>query len=329
MATLKDIAERANVSVTTVSRVLNDDPTLSVGEKTKKNILEAAEELAYTSQKKRGNKVKGTIAIVNWYTEQEELNDSYYLSIRMSAEKEATALGYTFQRFYQQEDVALGHSLSGILAIGKYSEHQINSLKNKAVPLCFVDSHPKSEHDSVSVDFQSAMHCSLSYLLEKGHKRIGFIGGEEFYTDGSGSWTDPREQIVKKDLKEANLYHPDYFFTGDFSVEDGKKNMLKVLDTIEKDRRPTAFIAANDAIAIGCIKALYERGIKVPEEMSVIGFNNSSMAKYVTPALTTVKVYTEEMGKTGIRLLNERIEEGREVTKTVIVSTKLVERESS
>ncbi len=329
MATLKDIAEKANVSVTTVSRVLNDDPTLSVGEKTKKNILEAAEELAYTSQKNRGKKAKGTIAIVNWYTEQEELNDSYYLSIRMSAEKEAEALGYAFKRFYQQDDLSFGASLSGILAIGKYSEQQIEGLKSKQVPLCFVDSHPKSEDDSVVVDFQSAMKRTISYMLRRGHTRIGFIGGEESYTDGSGSWTDPREQIVKDFLRQKNLYQPSYFFTGAFRVEDGKKNMLKALDTIEKDRRPTVFIAANDAIAIGCLKALYERGIKVPEDMSIIGFNDSLMAKYITPALTTVKVYTEEMGKTGIRLLNERIEENREGSKTVIVSTKLVERESS
>ncbi|MCD8505742.1 MAG: substrate-binding domain-containing protein [Alkalibacterium thalassium] len=155
------------------------------------------------------------------------------------------------------------------------------------------------------------------------------MGGEESFSDGTGNWIDPREKTMKEYLKRKRLYSSDYFQVGEFRVEDGRKNMLKILDQLNKNERPTAFVAANDAIAIGCLKALYEKNIKVPEDMSLIGFNDISTAKYITPSLTTVKVYTEEMGSSGIQLLHERIQDGRDVTKTVITSTKLIVREST
>ena len=329
MATLKDIAEKAKVSTSTVSRVLNYDPTLSVGEDTKKRIFEAAEELEYKNVKRSPAKAKGKIAIVNWYTEEEELNDVYYMSIRLSAEKEAAEHGYEYIRVYNEETLIDDSELAGILAIGKFSEKQISVLAKKKVPLCFVDYLPKDDYDSVIVDFKKAMRRNIDYLTSKNHGKIGFIGGAESFSDGSGTWVDPREKIVKTYLKRKGLYSANYFFTGAFRVEEGRSNMLKALETIPAEEWPTAFIAANDAIAIGCLKALYEKDVKVPNDISIIGFNDISTAKYITPALTTVRVHTEEMGQTGIQLLHERIYEGREAFKTVILSTKLIEREST
>lgn len=329
MATLKDIAEKAKVSPSTVSRVLNYDPTLSVGEDTKKRIFEAAEELEYKNIKRSPAKAKGKIAIINWYTEEEELNDVYYMSIRLSAEKEAEALGYDYIRVYNKETLIDDSELVGILAIGKFSDKQISVLAKKNVPLCFVDYLPKGDYDSVIVDFKKAIRRNIDYLISKNHEKIGFIGGTESFSDGSGTWVDPREKIVKTYLKRKGMYHEDYFFTGAFRVEEGRRNMLEAMETIPENERPTAFIAANDAIAIGCLKALYEKDIKVPNEISIIGFNDISTAKYITPALTTVRVHTEEMGQTGIQLLHERIYNGREALKTVILSTKLIEREST
>ncbi|GEK89543.1 LacI family DNA-binding transcriptional regulator [Alkalibacterium putridalgicola] len=329
MATLKDIANRAGVSTSTVSRVLNYDASLSVGEETKKKIFEVAEELEYKSKKRLTKKAKGKLAIVNWYSEAEELQDVYYMSIRLGAEKRAKALGYSYNRVYKQSDFIEEADLAGILAIGKFSHKQVKQLMRHNVPLCFVDHLPQEEVDSVVVNFKKAMRRNIDYLLEKGHTKIGFIGGEESFSDGTGQWVDPREKYVREYLKRKKLYKEAYFFKGAFRVEDGKRNMLDALETLEGDQRPTAFIAANDAIAIGCLKALYEKNVKVPEEVSIIGFNDISTAKYITPALTTVKVYTEEMGISGIDLLQERIEEDRDVTKTVIMSTKHIEREST
>lgn len=329
MATLKDIAQEANVSTSTVSRVLNYDSTLSVGEETKKRIFEVAEALEYKNLKKSTSKKKGTIAIVNWVSEAEELNDIYYMSIRLSAESKAQALGYNFIRVYNQDELINHDKLSGILAIGKYSQHQVDHFLEKNLPLCFVDFKPQQDIDCVLVNFKNAVKQNIDYLIDQGHSRIGFIGGEESFSDGTGNWIDPREKTAREYLKRKRLYKADYFYIGAFRVEDGKKNMLKALDNLSEEERPTAFLAANDAIAIGCLKALYEKNIKVPEDISLIGFNDISTAKYITPSLTTVKVYTEEMGSSGIQLLHERIQDERQGAKTVITSTKLIIREST
>lgn len=330
MATLKDIAAKVGVSTSTISRVLNYDPTLSVGEETKKRIFEAAEELEYKNHRKKTTNKKAKLAIVNWYTPEEELNDLYYLSIRLGAEKQAHEMGYETIRVYHHEEEKMENDLSGILAMGKFSTAQVEKLQEKAPYVCFVDYLPgNSQSDTVLVDFKQAMHKSLDYLIRSGHKKIGFIAGEESYSDGTGTWVDPRTKIVKRYLKKKGLYHEDYFFQGDFRVDAGQKNMQQAIESIGKQNLPSAFIAANDAIAIGCLKALHENDLHVPNDVSIIGFNDISTAKYITPALTTVKVFTEEMGKSGVQLLHERIQDEREVSKKVVLSTKLVKRDSA
>lgn len=330
MATLKDIAEKAAVSTSTVSRVLNYDPTLSVGDETKKRIFEAAEALEYKNHRKKAPQKNSKLAIVNWYTQEEELNDLYYLSIRLGAEQQAQQMGYDIVRVYHHEEEKMEKDLSGILAIGKFSTEQAAKLREQAPYICFVDYIPTDrEDDAVLIDFKKAMRQTIDYLREQGHQKIGFIAGEESYSDQSGAWIDPRTKLAKQYLEKQGIYEASYFYKGAFRVDAGKANMEKAILQFGKDNLPSAFIAANDAIAIGCLKALSEQQINVPEDVCVVGFNDISTAKYITPALTTVKVYTEEMGRSGIRLLNERIQEGREVSKQVILSTKLIKRESA
>ena len=104
LATIKDIAEQAGVSSSTVSRVLNYDDTLSVGDDTKKRIFEVAEALDYTKYQKKQSKKQGKLAIVQWYTEKEELDDLYYLSIRLGVEKRAEEMNYDIIRVFQNTD---------------------------------------------------------------------------------------------------------------------------------------------------------------------------------------------------------------------------------
>jgi LacI family transcriptional regulator len=329
MATLKDIAEKVGVSTSTVSRVLNYDSTLSVGDDTKKRIFEAAEELEYKNHRRKQTTKKAKLAIVNWYTQEEELNDLYYLSIRLGAEKQAQEMGYEIVRVYHHEEEKMAQDLAGILAMGKFSPEQVDKLREKAPHVCFVDFIPEDGlADTVLVDFKQAVKESVDYLIERGHERIGFIAGEESYSDGSGTWVDPRTKMMEEYLTKKGLYHEEYFFQGAFRVDAGQENVRRAIETLGKENLPTAFIAANDAIAIGCLKAFHEAAIHVPNEVGLIGFNDISTVKYITPALTTVKVYTEEMGKSGIQLLHERIQEEREVNKSVRLSTKLIKRDS-
>ena len=139
MATIKDIAKGAGVSIATVSRVLNLDETLNVSEETRKKVMEIAEELNYVPVKERKNKIKNyTIGIVYWYTEIQELNDPYFLSIRMAVEKKCNEEKIKFKPIDFQKIINEGtreyRDLDGILAIGIFEEEEISLMENLLVP---------------------------------------------------------------------------------------------------------------------------------------------------------------------------------------------------
>ena len=131
MATIKDIANLAGVSPATVSRVLNYDEALSVSEKTRKKILLTAEKLEYRNNRKKNSKNKAIkIAIIQWCTQEEELNDLYYFSIRNGVEKQCTELGYSFVRVFYNDSLDKIQRVDGIIAIGKYSAGEIKNFEN-------------------------------------------------------------------------------------------------------------------------------------------------------------------------------------------------------
>lgn len=329
MATIKDIAQKANVSSATVSRVLNYDETLSVGDETKKRIFEAAEALDYTKYQKKRVKKTGKIAIVQWYTEKEELDDLYYLSIRLGVEKRAEEEGYGIERYFQDTLFEPQQDIEGIVAIGKFNDAQIEQLLLSTKNICFIDFDLLGRKmDSVVVDFEQAVYSVMDYFIEKNHQRIGFIGGQEHYAQDSLTPPDKRAILVESYLRQKEMYQEKYCFTGKFNVASGHKLMNQAIRELGEDL-PAAFFVANDALAIGALRALQEAGISVPEKVEVIGFNDISVAKYVYPTLSTVKVYTELMGEVGFDLLMDRIESDRQAAKKITLSTDLILRGST
>lgn len=329
MATIKEIAEEAGVSSATVSRVLNYDESLSVSDDTKKRIFETAEKLNYSKYQKKKKLKHGKIAIVQWYTEKEELNDLYYLSIRLGVEKKAEEEGYEIVRLFQDSKSEITADIEGIIAIGKFSEQEINKLSKWTKNICFVDSNQLSRKlDSVEVDFEQAVTEVVDYLVDK-HQKIGFIGGQENYADQSAIVADKRQIIFERLLREKNLYNERYFFAADsYHVSDGGKVMQQAIDVLGEDF-PTAFFVANDALAIGILRVLQENGLSIPDDVCIIGFNDASVAKYVFPTLSTVRVETELMGETALELLLDRMSTERTVAKKITLSTELIVRESS
>lgn len=329
MATIKDIAEQAGVSSATVSRVLNYDETLSVGDETKKRVFEVAEALEYTKyQKKKANK-QGKLAIVQWYTEKEELDDLYYLSIRLGVEKRAEEMNYEIVRIFQNTDFEMNSSIEGIIAIGKFSNSQVTKLTSWTENICFVD-FDQLHHilDSVVIDFEQAVNSVLDYFCTNGYQTIGLIAGQENFGDRSKPIIDKRTTIFENYMNQAGIYNENHVFTGSFNVASGQELMKKAIETL-KDDLPDAFFISNDSMAIGCLRALQEAGISVPERVSLIGFNDISVVKYIYPTLSTVKVYTELMGETGFDLWLDKLTTERKVAKKVILSTDLILREST
>lgn len=328
MATIKDIAEKAGVSISTVSRVLNYDPTLSTSNETKRKIFEIAEELSYDKHinKKKSN---NRIAVIRWYTEEEELNDLYYLSIRLGIEKKCKQFNYGIVTYtHDNIDEIKSESIQNIIAVGKFSEKQINKFANENSNIVFVDYSPNENvFDSVVTNFELATKNVIDHFTEKGHKNIGYIGGTEAFKDKSDYVDDVRGKTFKSYLKKLNLWNEKNVYVGNFSVDDGYNLMKKAISELG-EKLPTAFFVANDTMAIGALRALAEVGIKVPDRVNIIGVNDISVAQYLNPPLSSVKVYTENMGETAVELLVERIN-GRTIAKKVSLSSKLIIRNSA
>lgn len=332
MATIKDIAQAAGVSSATVSRVLNQDQAMSVSDETRTKIFTIAEQLGYKKSKKNNKRSKTSrrIAIIEWYTEQEELDDLYYYSIRLGAEKKAQELGYEIIRIFNNDSLAQLENIDAIIAIGKFSPGKIKELETYSDKLVFVDSNTlNSGHSCVTTDFENSVINVIDYFINNGLKEIGMIAGQETSSDKSTLLSDPRLNTFQSYLQQLKLYDSNLIKIGSFSSEDGYKIMKEFIMELGDDL-PQAFFVANDALASGALRALQEAKIPVPERVSLISFNDTSLAKYMYPKLSTVTVFTEEMGKQAIQILEQNFQKDRSsVPYMVKLATKLTIRESS
>lgn len=332
MVTIKDIAHAAGVSSATVSRVLNQDQAMSVSDETRTKIFTIAEQLGYKKSKKTNKRSKSShrIAIIEWYTEQEELDDLYYYSIRLGAEKRAQELGYEIIRIFNNDSMAQLENIDGIIAIGKFSPDKIKELETYSDNLAFVDSDTLNYgHSCVTTDFENSVINVIDYFINNGLKKIGMIAGQETSSDKSTLLSDPRLNTFQSYLQQLKLYDPNLIKIGSFSSEAGYKIMKEFIMELG-DNLPQAFFVANDALASGALRALQEAKIPVPERVSLISFNDTSLAKYMYPKLSTVTVFTEEMGKQAIQILEQSfLKDSPSVAYMVKLATRLTIRESS
>jgi len=335
MATIKDIAVRAGVSIATVSRVLNYDKTLSISSVKRKLILEVAEELEYETprnRKKTKSKKKKidalNIGILHFLSLEQELDDPYYIAIRLGIEKLCRDKKAQITKIYRGSenftDAELKH-LDGLVVIGKFSNSEIDRIEACCERVVFVDSSPREgRFDSVVIDAEDTVASTIEYLIKLGYRKIGYIGGKEKLAEYNTILGETRKKAFIENATKYNIYRSDWIFVGEFSHESGYR-MMK--DVLELDELPEVFFAANDNIAIGAIKALYEAGIKVPEQIGIIGLNDIPTAQYTLPPLTTVKIYSEFMGECAVELLLEQIN-GRKIPKKLTIPTKIIKRET-
>ena len=332
MVTIKDIAHAAGVSSATVSRVLNQDQAMSVSDETRIKIFTIAEQLGYKKSKKTNKRSKFShrIAIIEWYTEQEELDDLYYYSIRLGAEKRAQELGYEVIRIFNNDSLTQLENIDGIIAIGKFSPDKIKELETYSDKLVFVDSDTLNfGHSCVTTDFENSVINVIDYFINNGLKKIGMIAGQETSSDRSTLLSDPRLNTFQSYLTQLKLYDLNLIKIGSFSSEAGYKIMKEFIMELG-DNLPPAFFAANDALASGALRALQEAKIPVPERVGLISFNDTSLAKYMYPKLSTVTVFTEEIGKQAIQILEQSfLKDSPSVAYMVKLATRLTIRESS
>lgn len=294
MATIKDIAKKANVSAATVSRILNQDDTLSVTEQTRENVLKVAQQLNYI--KKRTPNQSISIGIFQWYSLFQELEDPYYQTIRIGIENYCASRQIEVVRTFQSDSNYM-EALKGVnalICIGKFNEQQISSFESITKNIIFVDMKTSKIHcNTIVLDFRQAVIDAMDYLTNLGHTHIAYLGGKEYLEDGNVYFEERKETFINY-CKNHNIIYEPYILEKEFSAESGYEMMLEL---IKKNRLPTAVFAASDPIAIGAMRALYENGYKIPEDISVMGFDDINVASFSNPPLTTIHAPTEFMGE--------------------------------
>lgn len=325
MATIKDVAKEANVSPATVSRILNDDPSLNVPQETRQIVLEAAQKLNYVKKKKTMFHSSFTMGIVHWYSVQQELDDPYYLSIRMGVEDFCRKNNIHIIRAFKDDIHYIDplKDVNGLVCIGKFSLDEMQEFEKLTRNIIFLDmSTPQISVHTISLDFQKAVDDALNYLLLLGHQKIGYLGGKEYLADGT-LYPDIRLSSFISFCQKHHLEYEPYLMEENYSSESGYTMMCEL---INQNCLPDAIFAASDPIAMGAIRALQDHHIKVPEDISIIGFDDIHASSYMNPPLTTIFAPAFEMGQYGANVIYHM--PNMKTPLKIILPCTLIERES-
>lgn len=331
MVTIKDIAQKAKVSISTVSRILNEDETLSVKEETRQRVLRIAKEMDYRPKRKKVARSRPVIAIVQWISSFQEVEDPYYYTLRDSVETECLKLNLDVKRYYRenyQQFFDDRQKIDGAICLGKFSLKQAQEFKKSISRIVFVDSNPdSSKYSAVTVDLEEGTHKVIDCLKENGHRHIGYIGGREYLGPEQEPFIDIRErtflEAIKKD-KDLKCNEDDVYI----HQFDGQTGYEMMMAALSKEVIPTAFICASDSIAMGALRAVSEQKDKERQSVSVISFNDIASAKFYNPPLTTLRIDTKTMGQMAVVLMAHLIKDNSMAPVKVICQNELIIRQS-
>ncbi|PRX26458.1 LacI family transcriptional regulator [Orenia metallireducens] len=333
MPTIKDVAKSAGVSPSTVSRVINNHPRIS--SETRKKVKESMKRIGYHPNIIARSLVKqktNTLGLVMPYSTEEAFADPFYSEIlrgigSVAQDKEYSLLLITSNGEQEELEVTLkavrSKRVDGLLILrAKSNDALLKELKELETPFVVVG-RPEDEKNNfwVNNDNIESTKNLIEYLIGLGHKRIGVITGDSEY-------------IVYKDRLEGYrraLYHNGIEYNPNYVIQTTGHHGLTTRYTkelLESYPKLTAIFAVDDLIAYGAILGIKELGLKVPDDISVVGFNNNPLSQLITPALTTVDINIFELGSTATKSLINIISEDPKEYYHEIVKTNIIVRDS-
>lgn len=325
--TIKDVAREAGVAISTASNALNGSHL--VNEETRARILETASRLNYVPNLNGRYLKSGKSMLLGFFTCSVK---GYYFTVLMDAmSKECERLGYSLNVFVSMDQSVimnhiLGKSFDGIFIYEgeRIKDAEIKRIKDSSIKTVFLDRPYQGNHiSSVIFDSYQSGYEAAKYLVNLGHKRIGFIEGPPDVFDSM-----ERKRGCMDALREYDLQ---------LREEDVICGMFEELYTYNavttfcRNRRgdfPKAIIAGNDHSAVGCIKALKSEGIRVPEDVSVVGFDDIEIAEYFSPPLTTIRNPIVTQGIKAVKQMIDMIDKEKKGT-SQLLSGELIIRKSS
>ncbi len=326
---MREVAERAGVSVTTVSHVINNTRTVSPD--TRRRVEEVMQTLGYqpnvlARSLRRG--VTHTIGII--------LPDSanpYFAEVVRGIEDTSFAQGYSvilcnsdndLEKEHHYTNVLVEKQVDGIIFVAAgLSADNIHKLQARRVPLVLVDRHvPDVQVDEVLADNQHGGWLATRHLIDLNHRSIACIAGPAGLRSSS-----ERVEGYRLALESAGiLFDPKWVVEGDFQYQSGCSAAKKLF---HHQPSPTAIFACNDLMAIGAFRFAHEKNLRVPEQLSIVGFDDVHLASYTNPPLTTIRQSKREMGAQAAKLLLERIAQQDLEPHQEILDTELVIRGST
>jgi LacI family transcriptional regulator len=329
-ATIRDIASLAGVSIATVSRVLNDRP--DVAPETREAVLQVVREHGFSLNRGARGLSAGRTGIVG--VTLPFVHAAYFAFILSGItealyEQDMRAVLCPTLHEHDREVTLLERLMRGttdgaVLMLPQESAEELRALQSHGYPFVVVDSrHPLPDDvPCVTAAHTAGAKRATGHLLGLGHKRIGVVTGPQ-------GWSATEERLAgyHAALGAAGvLREPELEVEGDWLISGGFDGAEQLLDL---PKPPTAIFAFNDNMAVGVLQAARTRGLRVPEDLSLVGFDDSEQASIVTPPLTTVRQPLAEMGRMATSLLTRLLERQRVEALRVQLATKLVVREST
>lgn len=331
-ATLKDVAKYAGVSSATVSYVLNGKSSISEG--TRQRVLEAVQALNYVPDlNARGLSMRDSrlIGVMVPQTEPGDrlmFQNSFYSEVLGSIEYYARQNGYHILISATDANesymtLARQRNLEGIIVIGMYPNEFYQQMKTSGIPIVLIDSYCNDYYyHNIRIDDAYGSYLATRYILQNGHKEIAFLVGQ---MQENGVM---KKRLVgyQRALAEFGVpYCSDYVLEGQIDYESGIRHAKAI---VERKLPITAAVAAADILAIGAMKGFYELGLRIPDDISIIGFDDLEIAHYLTPGLTTIHQQISLKGQRAVELLLKNIAQPNLTKQEEILPLELVERES-
>ncbi|MCQ6560479.1 LacI family DNA-binding transcriptional regulator [Paenibacillus mendelii] len=321
-ATINDVAKAAGVGRSTVSRVINNSP--SVDDATRRNVLKVMEELRYVPRASaRGNRLSRShsVGYVFGLPKERMDEDPFHAIIFQGVADACRQAGLNILYFTDDSmndpqsattvlEAARSGMVDGFIAVLAHDSWLLKALEEWSVPTVLIDpQHAGSPFPWIGIDNAGAMMDTVRRLQALGHRKIAFIAGEHGHGTIPLSFRERlagyRVAMEEQWTLDESLIVVERMDEGIAGVAAGFKGARKLLDSGNK---PDAIVAANDLIAFGVMQLLYERNVRIPDEMSVLGFDDVPAAGYMAPALSTVHVPKELLGRKAVEAFIELYE---------------------
>ena len=335
MVTIKDISKASGFSVTTVSKALNDYPDIAT--KTKQHIKKVCKEMGYIPNAQAQGLVRKksyTIGIIFEEITGLGLQHPLFSKVLESFKNEVEKLGYDIMflskiqangnvgSYYQH---SIRKQVEAILVLcAEFNSEEMLELYTSKLPMVMID-YSEASTCNITSDNAKGVESAVEYLKNLNHKRIANIYGAPDTFIGNLR----RESFINAMKKFGLETDESLMFNGEFySKENGFNAMNEIM---ELKNQPTAVICASDMLAIGAIQAIKRKGLKVPDDYSIIGFDGIEAGQLITPLLTTVKQDTEQMGKIAAKKILKMINQKKQTNKgeTITIETSILEGETT